>query len=339
MRRRLQLFASVLCLLGAPGCSSQAGGSVFVPDDLAVRDGPAGGGADLGGEPDLGTANSPTHNELLAIWGQRPALALAVGRAGTVLRWDGTRWSLLASGTSADLYGVYGAAATEAWIVGAAGTLLRYDGSALQAQQSGTQRDLYSVAGNGRGNVWADGQKDTLLHYDGSAWKASDLRPLSQVSDYRGAWVSPAGDLWQVGTPPPGGDIMGSAVTRVRPGQVDSTTVLPHLLMFDVYGVAQDRVFSVGDQGTIIRSAYDGTDWKSAFQSSGVRPALRSVYGTAEQDVWAVGDGGVALHYDGTAWSKVATGSAAHLRAVWSVKEKEAWGVGQQGAIVHLQAP
>ena len=67
---------------------------------------------------------SPTRQNLLAIWGLAPDDVWAVGDHGTVLHWDGEGWTWRDSGTDALLHGVWGT--TDAvYVVGHDGTILR----------------------------------------------------------------------------------------------------------------------------------------------------------------------------------------------------------------------
>jgi hypothetical protein len=48
----------------------------------------------------------------------------AVGKAGTILHWNGSAWSTVPSPTSADLDAVFGADACDVWAVGDRGAVL-----------------------------------------------------------------------------------------------------------------------------------------------------------------------------------------------------------------------
>lgn len=61
---------------------------------------------------------------------------------------------------------------------------------------------------------------------------------------------------------------------------------------------------------------------------------LRAVFGTSARDVWAVGDRGTAVHFDGTTWSPVDTGTTARLTDVWGAEENEYWAVGDGGTML-----
>jgi hypothetical protein len=62
---------------------------------------------------------------------------------------------------------------------------------------------------------------------------------------------------------------------------------------------------------------------------------LPGVWGTGRDDVWAVGYGGTILHWNGTVWSSVPSGSTAFLSVPWGTAADDVWAVGSGGAILH----
>ncbi|MCP4692652.1 MAG: hypothetical protein GY859_31720, partial [Desulfobacterales bacterium] len=74
-------------------------------------------------------------------------------------------------GASVTLNGVWGASAGDIFAVGANGVILRYDGSAWAAMESGTIGNLNEVWGNSPTDVYAAGIYGLALHYDGTSWR------------------------------------------------------------------------------------------------------------------------------------------------------------------------
>jgi hypothetical protein len=52
-----------------------------------------------------------------------------------------------------------------------------------------------------------------------------------------------------------------------------------------------------------------------------------SISGTSDDDLWIVGDGGVALHFNGAAWTQVATGVTGDLIRVRSAGAADVWAI------------
>ena len=62
--------------------------------------------------------------------------------------------------------------------------------------------------------------------------------------------------------------------------------------------------------------------------------SLHGVWGSGPNDVWAVGDAGI-LHWDGSAWTAVSSGTTAYLEGVWGSGANDVWAVGDVGTILH----
>ena len=150
--------------------------------------------------------------------------SFAVGKAGTILHFDGSSWSLQTSGTRQDLWGVWGQSSSDVWAVGGTGqtdgqaTLLHYDGTSWQAVTlPALQRPnvwaFYKVWGASADDVYIVGQNGVLLHYDGAGWSE------------QGVGV--------------GDDLIA------------------------IWGVSQDRVVAVGGRSSGVIATYDGAHWTS----------------------------------------------------------------------------
>ena len=79
---------------------------------------------------------SGTRGYLRDVWGSSPTDVFAIGRTcesaacGTVMHYDGTRWSVMPTpSVPGALLGVWAASASDVFAVGEGGTILHYDGS------------------------------------------------------------------------------------------------------------------------------------------------------------------------------------------------------------------
>jgi hypothetical protein len=109
------------------------------------------------------------------VWGSTGTNVFTVGSRGTILRYDGSSWIDLNSGTEQDLYAVWGSSGTDVFAVGSSGTILRYDGSAWSAMSSGTTELLQGVWGSSGTDVFAVGNSGGIFQYDANGW--SVMRP------------------------------------------------------------------------------------------------------------------------------------------------------------------
>jgi len=111
-----------------------------------------------------------TSSTLESVWGSSGSDVFAVGWSGTVLRYNGTAWSLMSPGTSISLYGIGGRATNDVIAVGATGTILKYNGTAWTAMTSGFSDYVLKTWGDTANNVYAVGNYGTILRYNGSTW-------------------------------------------------------------------------------------------------------------------------------------------------------------------------
>lgn len=175
---------------------------------------------------------------------------------------------------------------------------------------------LFSVWSSGPDDVWAVGGElgqPLVLHFDGNGWSRNEP-PVSQQL----WWVHgfPGGPVFVCGD---GGALArwdGASWTVLDSG-------LPGTTLYGIWGAAPDDVWAVGGTfeqapqgveklGDVI-THFDGTRWSTvAVDALQMRPAsaqknLFKVWGASARDVFVVGAGGLALHYDGTAWRSVPT--------------------------------
>jgi hypothetical protein len=228
--------------------------------------------------------SSGTTEGLLGVWGISGSDVFAVGRAGTILHYNGMAWSGMSSGTGETLWSVWGSSGSDVFAVGSEGIIRHYDGTGWLAMSSGTTMNLYGVWGSSGSDVFAVGYDGTVLHYDGAAWS-----PMSDNTSHRlnSVWGSSGGDVFAVGS---GGTILhydGTIWSAMSSGTSE--------WLAGVWGSSGGDVFAVGSYGAIVH--YDGTAW--SLMSSGTGNTLEGVWGSDVNDVFAVGQGGTILHYGG----------------------------------------
>lgn len=148
------------------------------------------------GEPEVCTPEGwcwenprPQGHSLEAVYAAGPNAYWAVGERGTILRWNGVRWSLEAAPTSDDLTAVHGVG-TSVWAVGENGVVVSTGGDGgwvLDGRVSGSPR-LRAVYVGGDGTVVAGGENATLVRRVGpGAYLAAVIptatnRPVVQLT-------------------------------------------------------------------------------------------------------------------------------------------------------------
>jgi hypothetical protein len=68
--------------------------------------------------------------------------------------------------------------------------------------------------------------------------------------------------------------------------------------------------------------------------ASGIQADLTGVWGSSSSDVFAVG-GGIILHYNGKSWSSISSSISNGLDSVWGSSGRDVFAVGDLGTILH----
>jgi predicted small secreted protein len=237
----------------------------------------------------------------------------------------------MSSGTQANLAGIWGSSSSNVFAVGAGGTILHYDGKAWKAMASGTQADLTGVRGSSSSNVFAVGAGGTILHYDGKVWS---VMSSGTSNDLNSVWCNSGSDVFAAGN---------FGVIMHYDGKGWSTVFFTGPMfspqLYSVWGSSGKDVFAVGiGDVSLLGSSilhYDGTNWSSMSGKTGsVAGPLQGVWGSSSSSIFVVGVGGTILHYDGKAWSVVASGIQADLTGVWGSSSSDVFAVGG-GIILH----
>jgi hypothetical protein len=230
------------------------------------------------------TSTTGTANALYAISGTQPANVVAVGAAGTLIRWDGMAWSAIPwSGTpsTATVFGVDFTSATSGWVVGSGGLLATFGTTlATPSTQSGvlTTNTLRGLAGTSA-NLNAVGTAATALHYAG-LW--SKTAPTF-TEDLYGVSSPTATSAVAVGT--------AGRIARYN-GTAWSVDVSPvTTTLWAVTALPTGQAWAAGASGTVLR--YDAGAWTS--QTTPTRNTLYGLWANTADDVWAVGDADTVL--------------------------------------------
>lgn len=264
----------------------------------------------------------PQPRDLSAVWGASASEIWTVGSRGVALRWNGSTWSQVATGTTQRLRGVWGRSASQVWMVGDAGTILYWNGFGFTAQASGTTESLAAVWGDGT-VVWAVGGRGTVLKWSGGGWSKV---VVGTASDLYAIWGSAGNDVWTVGDGGMACRYGGVSWTCGREFPATSTALA-------VTGTSRTNVWAFGTMSEAWQ--WNGTTW-----SARTRPATPAVVNGATalgSSILAVGLDGAGLLYDGTSWRPLTLGSAAQpLTAAWASSAGSAYVVGSGGAILRF---
>ena len=132
---------------------------------------------------------------LRGVWGSASNDVFAVGDSGTVLHWNGSAWSKMTTGTTAELHRVWGTSGSNVYVSGAGGTLLRYDGSSWSTVTVPTSESLERIWGSSASDLYVGGANATLLHFNGSSWSAVST-PIDPTYTIFGVWGTSASNVY-----------------------------------------------------------------------------------------------------------------------------------------------
>lgn len=144
----------------------------------------------------------------------------------------------------------------------------------------------------------------------------------AQALDESGTPIAGKTVVWSVLNPYVATIALGSGVaTGLASGQVTVAATTS--------GVTGYGVLTVAIPGATPASSF--TPLSLSFTDN-----LRSVWGTTPGDVFVVGEGGTILHYDGSTWARMNSGTSSQLNGVWGTSNRDVFAVGDNGTVLHF---
>ncbi len=252
----------------------------------------------------------------------------AVGDSGTILHYDGTSWSAMASPTTDNLNSIWGSSSTHAIAVGDNGTILHYDGLNWLEAQSNTTNNLNGIWGSSTVYAFAVGDAGTFLYYYNGSW-SSPMPPGTIPANLNAVWGSPdkANDTYCVGD----GGTIGHFGGSIPGGFMDSGTTEN---IKDIWGSSSRNVFAVGNNGTFLLYNGNGNSW-SAIMSGIYTINFNAIWGSSNTDIFVVGDGGTIGHFTGPPGGLMDSGTTENLKDIWGSAGYDVFAVGENGTILH----
>jgi hypothetical protein len=150
--------------------------------------------------------------------------------------------------------------------------------------------------------------------------------PLGDGGNLYAISSSTAVGTWAVG--------FGGLVMQIVSPPINGTQVLPPPTTNSLNGVwvGPTMVYTVGDFGTACTGqSTSGNSWSCTTIAS---QRLNGVWGDSANTVWTVGDQGTLLHFVGTLWNSIPSGTPNGLHAVTVSGSGEIWLVGDLGTIL-----
>jgi hypothetical protein len=266
--------------------------------------------------------------KLNAVWSSSPQNVLAVGSAGTVMRYDGRRWATMPTGTAAELLGIWGRAPYDVYVVGEGGMVLHFNGTRWSAVESGVSTVIRDVWGD-KSHCFAVGDGGTLLELSPASCRRIDEGTTGNLFAIGG---SSATGIHAVGE---GGAFLrydGSSWERVRSGTLRSMT--------SVCGTQDGHLITVC--GSRI-GEFDGEEWKfmDVTPTGHNYYSFEDVWGYSMRDLFVLEGDGIQ-HYDGSTWSVMelpvlpSESGGPSLLDIWGSSANDVYAVGTGGAVLHF---
>lgn len=277
---------------------------------------------------------SPVGVDLLSTWVAGVGLAYAGGAEGTLLSYDGQRWSRVEAfpATTFDLTSISGSDPASVFVLTSDSRVFHFDGtswSEISPVPTVPLKGLHSAA---PGRVVAVGPLGVVMQFDGAAWTRVDL---GQATSLNAVWVSPDADMFAVGN---NSDVAHYTATDDM-WSVTRPFTSPKL--YGVWGTGAEDVYAVGQLApaapdnlfaTILHRSGAGWSQVQAIQGSN----LFTVWGSGSEDVYVGGVNGIIVHHDGTSWSRMETPAVApEIRSIAGSSAANVFAVGGGGVIWH----
>ncbi len=223
----------------------------------------------------------------------------AVGIAGTIMKWDGSRWTEHSYGTRAFMTSIWGCGPDDVYAAGT-NSINHWNGCNWTEVLFTSGMSIDDIRGTDSHNVYASGYDwdmytGFVMCWDGSDWTRMTLQPSQRR--IKAVWASSPDDLW--------------AASDHRwlyhwNGQVWEDISLGGLNYFtDVWGLGPDEVYVIGsgelEGGLVLR--WDGSEWLDIYDLEDPS-GLKKIWGTGSNDLFVSTAGErQIMHWDGTLWT------------------------------------
>jgi len=275
--------------------------------------------------------------------------AWAVGDGGYIARWDGQRWTRVASPPDKPLNAVAFIAPDDGWIAGDGGQLLHWDGKAwsvveeYRPPEPGAGHFLlwYALGFSGSDDGWVGGCMGSegganaqAMHWNGQEWQEVITTSKTHLYCYTAIAVLSSQDAWMVG-----GDVNGIVIYWNGESWQDAseyTIYWPYTVSvvdFDNIWIAGQQVTHDGQIGKVLR--WNGIEWSNMELPP--TKYVSSILMISENDGWVGGTG--LFHRAGNGWEisnkpKPEWGRVVDIEAS---STGELWVLTEYGTFLHLQ--
>lgn len=275
--------------------------------------------------PTFARAPEPANTNIAEVWGCSANEIYAVGTHGKASRftWNGMSWMGAADGSSSSSdTGVWCSGAGRPWFARNSCPMGSCSASIYLGTTASWSRSWYEVgplAASSDGDVWTQAyslmpgtRPSYTLHWNGTIWEEL---PASLGAP---RFITRPGDhfTWEGANIKHRGSVMSPWTSSIE----GST-----LRLNGIWGTAPDRMWAVGERGTILSRTRTGS-WQ--LQTSPTTEWLSAIWGTAPDQMWAVGYKGTLLSGNGTRFTALLSGTTQTLEVISGSGPKDVWAAG-----------
>jgi len=261
-----------------------------------------------------------TSQHLKCIWGSSENDVFAGGWGGTIIHYDGARWSEMdneiVDGTTVN--SIWGTSGNNVFAVaqGSAGPLiLHYDGHDWST--------IFEIdGGHGFNDIWGSSESDiyaarstgSIYHYNGGTWSLVDNSVINNLdTTIIAIWGNSPTDVYFVSSLVV--HYNGALWSYQHAGETGN---YEGVIFNDIWGTSESDIFAVGEYHGVYH--YEGNknaEGKKIWSKMEDSPNGTSIWGSSGNDVFVGTRTGEIFHYDGVLWSEVHKMGSTEIYSIW----------------------
>jgi len=280
---------------------------------------------------------------LTGIWGTSSSNIYTTGLNGLILHFDGEEWSVALKDTSCSFRVIQGRSGKEIYAGGSrdAGQGFRtcmyeFNGESWNKMDmdfdgrvrslSMTDSSLFAVGkSQSEGKIWQlEGEAWREIEHDLSTVK--DVQALINNSVY---FLSSVIDGWN------GNEAIESGLVIHYNGSSFNTILKEPDIFFQSVSGTDDLFFTAEnyvEDKEMIYTLQDGEFQKIVMKND---VHLEDIWAISNDSVFAAGRDGLIMHYDGSGWNRMDSGTDKGLDCIWGLSGKNAYAVSGSGLVLH----
>jgi hypothetical protein len=271
-----------------------------------------------------------TRRHIEDIWGFNENEVYATF-SGSILRYDGSDWTLFAEGFSTAFSALWGIDSGCMYGVGGYrfGYIEHYNGVEWMDTTINDVFTFYDICGGSPDDIYAVGFRSSygqldegvVYHYDGIAWSE-----FTAGLGHRciGVTLADTSVYLAVNYTTHGGILTRSSTGWIGIGSFDEP-------INGICSTADGDVFAVTDNQI---GHYDGHSWTTQDLSHLLVSQMRRIWAHSSEDIWVAGFLGQILHYDGNEWENQPYWGNG-MTAIWGSGPCDVFAGGNFGTILH----